>query len=149
VRHRIFVYGTLLRGEPNHGLLASARFLGPHRTEPRFTLLLLGAYPGLVETGKTAVHGEVYAVDGATLRLLDRLEEYPRLYDRRPIRTPYGTAWAYVYRGPRRHRACIGQGDWRAVSRQGPRARGVQSYRDPKNPTNRQRLGARAAEKTG
>jgi len=101
MEHRVFVYGTLLRGEVNHHLLTAARFLGEHRTEPRFTLLVLGAYPGLVARGDTAVQGEVYAVDAAGLRRLDQLEDYPRLYDRRLIPTDHGSAWVYLYRGPR------------------------------------------------
>jgi gamma-glutamylaminecyclotransferase len=139
VRHRVFVYGTLLRGEVNHHLLADATFLGLHRTEPRYSLLVLGAYPGLLPGGGTAVHGEVYAVDGVGLRRLDRLEDYPRLYDRSLIGTAFGSAWVYLYRGPRQGRAKLPHGDWRRFALEGPRAGAARACRDPKNPTHRRR----------
>ncbi len=140
MEHRVFVYGTLLRGEVNHHLLQRARYLGPHRTEPRFTLLVLGAYPGLVSGGDTAVFGEVYGVDTAGLHRLDQLEDYPRLYDRRVIATAHGSAWVYLYRGPRWDRARLAHGDWRQHSRGGgPRSAAVRTRRDPKNPTHRRR----------
>ena len=113
--HRVFVYGTLLAGEPNHDLLAGARCLGPARTAPAFDLYSFGPYPGLVREGGTAVAGELYEVDDATLARLDVLEGYPDLYDRGPIRLSDGTeAIAYTVRRdqvwglPR-----LGAGDWR------------------------------------
>jgi gamma-glutamylcyclotransferase (GGCT)/AIG2-like uncharacterized protein YtfP len=140
--HRVFVYGTLLRGEVNHSLLSGAELVGPHRTEPRFTLYLLGAYPGAVKGGRTAVAGEVYRVDGEILRWLDRLEDYPRLYTRETIPTAHGKAWIYLYRGRIRGRTVIVSGDWRDLI--GPphsvRAAAVRSRRDPKNPRLRERL---------
>jgi gamma-glutamylcyclotransferase (GGCT)/AIG2-like uncharacterized protein YtfP len=145
----VFVYGTLLRGEVNHGLLADAKLLGPHRTEPRFTLYRLGAYPGLAAGGGTAVHGEVYRVTDAGLRVLDQLEDYPRLYDRELIPTPYGRAWVYVYRGRLRDREPIRSGDWRSVSQRAApvRAAAVRNRRDPKNPRRQALLrSARAGE---
>jgi gamma-glutamylcyclotransferase (GGCT)/AIG2-like uncharacterized protein YtfP len=140
MQHRVFVYGTLLRGEGNHGLLAGAEFLGEHRTEPRFSLLQLGAYPGLISRGGTAVRGEVYRVNDAGLRRLDRLEDYPRLYDRTQLPTPFGRAWVYLYRGSITDRRPIGSGDWRSVSRTGPRATAIRTWRDPKNPGRRKAL---------
>jgi gamma-glutamylcyclotransferase (GGCT)/AIG2-like uncharacterized protein YtfP len=139
MEHRVFVYGTLLRGEVNHHLLHGARFLGEHRTEPRFTLLALGAYPGLVAGGDTPVFGEVYAVDAAGLLRLDQLEDYPRLYDRRLIPTTHGSAWVYLYRGGRRDRQRLADGDWRSFSRAGVRAGAARARRDPKNPSHRRR----------
>jgi gamma-glutamylcyclotransferase (GGCT)/AIG2-like uncharacterized protein YtfP len=142
--HRVFVYGTLLDGEVNHGLLDGAELLGPHRTEPRFTLYRLGAYPGLVAGGATAVSGEVYRVSHAGMATLDRLEDYPRLYDRMLIPTRYGRAWVYLFRGPVRGRSVIGSGDWRELSQAGSpaRAAAVRNRPDPKNPSRRQRWAA-------
>jgi gamma-glutamylcyclotransferase (GGCT)/AIG2-like uncharacterized protein YtfP len=133
--HRVFVYGTLLRGEINHPLLAGAGFLGTHRTDPCFSLYLLGAYQGAVRGGDTALSGEVFRVDTGGLQRLDRLEEYPSLYDRQGIWTPYGRAWIYLYRGPLRDRPVIQGGDWRAFAADPDsyRAAGVRRTRDPKN----------------
>ena len=135
MQHRVFVYGTLLCGEVNHPLLAGARLLGPHRTPPRYSLYDLGAYPGVARRGCTAVVGEVYEVDAQGLGRLDRLEEYPRLYDREPIATPYGRAWIYLYRGRLADRPTIPGGDWRAYASDPDsyRAAGVRGTRDSKN----------------
>lgn len=60
----LFVYGTLLRGEPNHALLAGAgRFVRDARTEPAYTLWDLGPYPALTLGGATAIEGELWDVD--------------------------------------------------------------------------------------
>lgn len=134
MRQRVFVYGTLLRGEVNHHLLAHAEYLGSHCTAACFSLYLLRAYPGAVRGGATAIPGEVYAVDHAGLRRLDRLEDYPALYDRRLLATPYGRAWIYLFRGSVRDRPLIPGGDWRsfAADPDSIRAAGVRRARDPK-----------------
>ena len=119
---KVFVYGTLRRGGRNHQLLAAARFLGTCRTEQRFTLIDFGPYPGVVARGGTSVAGEVYAVDRATIKLLDELEAFPIEYDRRRLATLYGKAWIYVYRRRDCYRGIVVPGgDWfrRAVFRGG------------------------------
>jgi len=112
--HLVFVYGTLLRGEPNHRLLEGSRCLGIVRTEPRFTLLDLTYYPGLIRNGKTAVTGELYAVDLVTLRSLDRLEGHPSFYRREPILLSDGhEVLTYIYqRSIGRTSPRIASGDW-------------------------------------
>lgn len=82
---RVFVYGSLMRGGRWHAVIAPGRFLGEARTQPAYTLLDLGRYPGLEPGGATAVHGELYEVDDATLDALDELEGHPELYERRPV----------------------------------------------------------------
>ncbi|MEY2982130.1 MAG: hypothetical protein RL562_2357 [Planctomycetota bacterium] len=114
LRHEVFVYGTLRRGEGNHALLAGAEFLGFSRTEAQFTLYDLGAYPGVVPGGLDVVYGERYRVDDATLDALDRLEEHPDYYRRETIVLHDGErAWIYLLparevAGARR----IAGGDW-------------------------------------
>ena len=108
----VFVYGTLRRGEANHGFLRGAKCLGMHRTERRYTMHDLGAYPAIVEGGTTAVLGEVYAVDNKMLARLDRLEDYPEEYSRGRVKTPFGWAWIYLYCGAPENGAAIASGDW-------------------------------------
>ena len=81
----LFVYGTLKHGQRNHGLMREARFLGVAVTAPEYTLLDLGPFPGMIEDGTTAVHGELYEVRPGLLAKLDRHEGVPRLYVRSEI----------------------------------------------------------------
>jgi gamma-glutamylaminecyclotransferase len=82
---RVFVYGSLMRGEPNHVLLARAAFVGPGRTRAEFGMVSLGAFPAILAGGATAIEGEVFEVDTTTLAGLDRLEGHPRFYRRTEI----------------------------------------------------------------
>jgi gamma-glutamylaminecyclotransferase len=95
---RLFVYGSLLSGEANAGVLAraGARLVGPARTEPRYTLFDLGPYPALAAGGTTAVEGEVYEVDAAGLTAVDAFEGHPDEY-RRGIVDLVGGAPAQAY----------------------------------------------------
>jgi gamma-glutamylaminecyclotransferase len=116
----LFVYGTLLKGEANHGLLAKSQFVGQAKTNPEYTLVDLGAYPAMVEGGQTAILGEVYRIEEQTLLRLDRLEGHPHYYTRKTIELEGGmNAEAYVldqsrYRGS----TLIAGGDWRTRDRQ-------------------------------
>lgn len=110
---RVFVYGTLRRGERFHDCLRGAHRLGKHCTEARYTLLNLGAFPGAIDEGSTAIVGEVYAIDKVILARLDRLERHPWEFIRKLIRTPYGPAWIYLYCQPYGNAPAIHQGDWR------------------------------------
>lgn len=116
---RVFVYGTLMRGHPNHGHLRGAAFLGPHVTGPAYTMLHLGVYPGVRRGGRTAVHGEVYRVSPAMLARLDRLEDCPRLFVREALDTPYGAAFIYLLAQPARRRRRIADGVWPGPGRAG------------------------------
>lgn len=108
----VFVYGTLRRGEVNHYLLSGAEFCGVHLTRPRYRMLHLGTYPGVVAGGSSSIEGEIYRVDTKGLVKLDRLEAYPRLYTRKLIPTHWGRAWIYLYRGSRQSRSVIPSGSW-------------------------------------
>lgn len=96
---KVFVYGSLKAGRHNHVLLLSATLLGEHVTTPEYTLYNLGAFPGVVCSGDTAIQGEVYNVDEYTFQLLDQLEGYPMFYNRKEIDTPYGKSWLYYLEG--------------------------------------------------
>lgn len=102
---RLFVYGTLKRGEVRAPLLAGQRYVGEVRTAPRYRLFNTGDYPALVEAeplrlpGRSIV-GELWSVDAACLARLDLEEAVDEgLYARREIALVGGAerAIAYVY----------------------------------------------------
>jgi len=103
MRTKLFVYGTLKRGFCNHHYLRDARFLGEATTLTPYPLVAPKKwYPYLIDApgeGKR-VRGELYEVDAATLKRIDRLEEYPRYYTRKKIEVEDAQgrrhkAWAY------------------------------------------------------
>ena len=81
--HRVFVYGTLLRGLSNHHWLEGAHFVGEATTAESLRLVDLGEYPAVIDEPGAPVVGEVWEVDDDGLAQLDVLEDYPTLYTRR------------------------------------------------------------------
>ena len=82
---RVFCYGSLKRGFGNHRLLDTSTFVGEAITEARYTMIPLGFFPGVIQSGNTSIRGELYDVDEVTLRRLDRLEGHPTFYQRQEI----------------------------------------------------------------
>lgn len=92
--HKIFVYGTLLKGQPNHTVLLNvdnglSKFVGKARLSKKYPLVVASRYniPFLLPLEGTGqeVHGEVYEVDSKMLVALDVLEEHPDYYTRAPV----------------------------------------------------------------
>ena len=112
---RLFVYGSLLEGESDHGLLGAGQRLGAYQTEPAFHLIDLGAYAALVPGGSTSVVGEVYLVDLATLLKVDVARQVPILFDRVAVGLSDGSRGeAYVMNPDQvRGRRRLHHGDWR------------------------------------
>ena len=81
-KYFVGVYGTLKKGESNHGLLSDSKFIGGGFTLPKFSLISLGGFPGILP-GDSSVSIEVYKVDEATFKRLDRLEGHPSFYTRK------------------------------------------------------------------
>src|SRR5437868_1974307 len=100
---RVFVYGSLKRGQRNHHYLDGQLFLGEATTLPRYRLFDYGPYPFLVEAPQRgeAVKGEVWEVSDTVLLRLDELEEAPSLYQRGEIALHEFAppVLAYFYRG--------------------------------------------------
>ena len=121
-RMLIFVYGTLLAGEPNHRYLARARLVAEGVTRPAFTLYDLGAFPGLVRGGSHAVPGEVYEVDEPTLAATDRLEGHPDFYCRSTIALTTGVSVETYLLTTRQvaGRPIITSGSWRHRHKDSP-----------------------------
>ncbi len=101
--NELFVYGTLKRGYHNNDLLGDSQLLGDYETLPRWGLVSLGSFPGMV-AGNKAVKGEVYLVDDETLAAVDLLEGVAHgLYQRRkiwiksPVTLVKREVYAYIY----------------------------------------------------
>lgn len=102
----VFVYGSLRRGMHNHYLLGDSEFVGNGKTVAKYGMVDVGSFPAVVEpeegeAGETEITGEVYRVDAKTLERLDRLEGYPKFYDREPTAIVTAddmlTAWMYYW----------------------------------------------------
>ncbi len=124
----LFVYGTLMRGELRHPVIAARAPLRVTPASASGRLLHLGAYPGLVPCGRGGrVRGELVELDdpGEALEELDEIEEFlgygaPGSLYRRVVveaRTDDGAsalAWTYRYLGEHPAAPEIASGDWRA-----------------------------------
>lgn len=127
----VFVYGSLLSGMHNHQVLRNhhPKFIGSGETDSSWFMLPMGGgfYPALVcpfvlngkcpsmfefePDKKMPVVGEVWEIQNSeAMAALDRLESYPRFYDRKVerIHLPYGNdpkgmtvdAWIYHLADP-------------------------------------------------
>lgn len=98
---RLFVYGTLRQGCPNHRLLFGSRYLGPATTAEPYVMVTqksrsfpyIFKHPDLYTT---PIRGEMYEINQETVRQLDALEGHPDHYRRQQIlvTTPKGDAYA-------------------------------------------------------
>jgi gamma-glutamylcyclotransferase (GGCT)/AIG2-like uncharacterized protein YtfP len=99
---RLFVYGTLKRGQRNHGLLRGQVFRGEAETLPRYRLYDAGTYPCLVEDAERGrmIGGEVWDVEDSARPAIDALEGAPDLFHLQPIalRDVPPPVYAYFYR---------------------------------------------------
>ena len=120
--HKVFVYGTLLKGERNAHFLKNATCIA----ERCWTLGKLYdtgyGYPAIKCSDEDRVYGELYEVSDSELIELDRLEDYKKgdkdnLYNRvvQPVKTGEGITSAYVYIAARKDllNRRITSGDWR------------------------------------
>lgn len=101
--HKVFVYGTLRRGEHNHRLLNTATFIGEAQSCSANFVMTGHGVPFLSETPfrNLPVTGEVFEVDDATLHRLDLLEGHPNWYGRKIRRFKlrdgrHVHAWVYL-----------------------------------------------------
>jgi gamma-glutamylcyclotransferase (GGCT)/AIG2-like uncharacterized protein YtfP len=112
----LFVYGTLKRGQPNHGQLQGSRWEGEAILEGA-CLFDLGPFPMAI-AGEGTIRGELYAVPPEGLIALDAFEGVPRLYERhrRPL-SDGRQVWVYLGR-PRqvRHVRLLPGGLWPALA---------------------------------
>ncbi len=118
--NKVFVYGSLLSGLGNHGLLSSSKMLGKTKSPANFQMVDIGWFPGVIKAENgIAITGEVYEVDDITLARLNRLEGYNStdpdsgLYNRDEIDTEFGKAFIYIYNDHYGHGHLVESGDWK------------------------------------
>ncbi|CAG9860314.1 unnamed protein product [Phyllotreta striolata] len=88
--HKVFVYGTLKTGEPNHLWFTKSngyhKFIGQGKTVEKFPLIIATKYnvPFILKSpgNGTNIVGEVYEVDDKVFADLDILEDHPTFYVR-------------------------------------------------------------------
>jgi gamma-glutamylcyclotransferase (GGCT)/AIG2-like uncharacterized protein YtfP len=94
---RLFVYGTLKRGNSNHRFLEE--YEGVTASADNIDLFDGPGFPYALY-GKGTIHGELYEIDKDTLLRIDLFEGHPRLFKREKIIVETGTgiklpAWCY------------------------------------------------------
>ena len=109
---RVFVYGTLKRGQRNDHFLRDAEFVGEYRTRKIYSMYQFEDYPAVCLNGKHAIQGEVYHINQRQFKMLDDLEWYPHFYQRLEIPTAYGKAWMYYVREELCHDKKRLHGNW-------------------------------------
>lgn len=95
---KVFVYGTLMRGETNHGRLEGSAFIGPGIVEG-YDMYDVGWYPAIV-SGNNLIVGELYEVPLTRMPDIDSLECEGSLYEKKCERVvcPNGKAtFALIY----------------------------------------------------
>ncbi|XP_033733181.1 gamma-glutamylaminecyclotransferase-like [Pecten maximus] len=94
-KSKIFVYGTLKRGQPNNKLMeeifdGEVTYMGKGLTGKAYPLVIAAASWNLpcmlsVEGTGKKVHGELFEVDEEMLSFLDGFEGHPDFYRRKQI----------------------------------------------------------------
>lgn len=115
----LFVYGTLMHGQPAHVLLQNQKFLGSAACHGE--LYNLGGAPGYRTSLANQVHGELYEIEPEILEYLDYFEGHPRLYKRITRAVRMGDrdvlAWVYEFQEQVHPSQRILSGDWRKRGR--------------------------------
>ena len=114
---KLIVYGTLMSGERNHRFCRNAVSITPCTVTG--TLYDTGCgFPAFIPEGNTVVNAELIEIPIADWVAVDRLEGYPRLYDRQlfPCTLSDGatdTGWIYIMNTLPPMATVIKSGDWK------------------------------------
>ncbi|MFH7832534.1 gamma-glutamylcyclotransferase family protein [Bacillus luti] len=119
--HRVFVYGTLRRGQTNAHYMQGATCIVDIAWAYGKLFDTNEGYPAMVCSHEEKVYGEVYEVNDDILKKLDELEEYTGnaetdLYDR-ITKTVYTAdkeidAYVYIAQDKQMLKKSIDSGDW-------------------------------------
>ena len=114
---KLIVYGTLMSGERNHRFCRNAVSLTPCTVTG--TLYDTGyCFPAFVPEGNTIVKAELIEIPLADWADIDRLEGYPRLYDRQLLQATLADGgkaigWIYIMNTPPEGARVIESGSWK------------------------------------
>lgn len=100
--HKLFVYGTLLKGRPAHFLLKKCKFAGKAVARHLALYRVEEHFPGAVAEAGSKVRGELYEVKDRTLAVLDKYEGEEFCRCRVEVELEGGEvceAWAYLWVG--------------------------------------------------
>lgn len=100
----VFVYGTLMQNQSNHGFLKGQKYLGRYIVDGLVLYQVTPYYPGVVAEAGKKVSGELYEVNSATMNKLDALEGEGVLYKRKEMTTCRASGekvicWVYLWLG--------------------------------------------------
>ena len=121
--HKVFVYGSLMLGMPNHGHMRDAVLVSKdaRTVNPEYELhaLVSFSFPAAFRSPMgTTLFGEVYQVDDQLLAKMDYFEGHPDFFRRQEVQVTFAgvesfTCW--IYEGPEEllSSVLIESGDWR------------------------------------
>ena len=116
-RIRLFVYGTLMRGQRAEPYLGATRkFLGERSLIG--SIYHLGGFPGVKLDGRGEVHGHMFEIDKDVLSVCDGYEGYrpqspeTSLYIRRTLTDEEGEYFTYEYNRDVNEEHHIESGRW-------------------------------------
>ena len=113
----VFICGSALRGQPDHGNLQAAKFLGEARTTAAYRLHSVkdGWHPGIyrVETNGTSIPGELYELTPEQYDYLVSTEP-PNMYPEAVTLKGGGSAIAMLY-----PQALVEENSWPDISAYG------------------------------
>ena len=114
---RVFICGSALRGQPDHGNLQDAKFMREAKTAPRYRLHSVkdGWHPGIyeVEANGIAIPGELYALTAEQYEHLVSTEP-PNMYPAEVVLENGERAIAMLY-----PKALIEEHNWPDISHLG------------------------------
>ena len=87
--NKLFVYGTLKKQHSRNNILNAASFIKEIKSLPNYTMIDLGAFPGILDSGINVIFGELYEVDDSTLEMCDLIEGHPNFYTRKFIKLEF------------------------------------------------------------
>ena len=81
--NKLFVYGTLKKQHSRNNILGAASFIKEIKSLPCYTMIDLGAFPGILESGINVIYCELCEVDDSILKMCDLIEGHPNIYTRK------------------------------------------------------------------